>query len=226
MRGREWKQRTTVIRSDVKLSRETSVSQQPSVPNWGHPLKPLGPSQHYRIEGLISWRPLGRETPVFPRAECIFFTEPSKWNLGRIIRRLSAIRVYCWPEEMRAVESLASLGIINQSLNQIYAQRIYQIYIYQIFNISNCIFELSFECFCIKPNLDCDHTLFRLIWHQMKFHLVPIQSENCSYKPNLVWFNKISENIWLCLAGLRKNLPERFTAELQRSSNHKTQNCL
>ena len=38
-------------------------------------------------------------------------------------------------------------------------------------------------------------TLFRIIWDQRNFDLVPIQSEKCDYIPNLVWFNKIQNRV-------------------------------
>ena len=46
--SRQTRKTLTIKRTTV---RDTSVSGQSLVPNWGHPLKPLGPA-HYRIEGL------------------------------------------------------------------------------------------------------------------------------------------------------------------------------
>ena len=39
--------------------------------------------------------------------------------------------------------------------------------------------------------------LFRLVWHQMGFRLVPNPSEKCNYNQNFVWFNKVQKLICL-----------------------------
>ena len=43
-----------------------------------------------------------------------------------------------------------------------------------------------------------NQTNFRLICHQTEFHLVLNWSGKCNYNPNLVWFYKIQNTIYLC----------------------------
>ena len=46
----DWKNNSD--RMSYSCPRDYSVSRQPCLPNLRHPPKPLGPSQHYRIEGI------------------------------------------------------------------------------------------------------------------------------------------------------------------------------
>ena len=54
----------------------------------------------------------------------------------------------------------------------------------------------------LEPQFGAQTSLFRLIWHQTEFRLMPNQSEKCSYNTNLVWFNKVHKNISLCVPHL------------------------
>ena len=64
---------TTAIRRIAV--RETIISQQSCVPNWGHPLKSFGPSQHFRIGEIKDVLLGGLRMYIRCKkySECIFF---------------------------------------------------------------------------------------------------------------------------------------------------------